>query len=190
MPLPPLAAPERRLARFAAVSSWATALFGLLCGVWPRAAFRLFSLGAVATSSAGMRLFGALAGAALLGVALSCRRTALRPREERGGLHALLALLGAGALFALSALLRARGPGQPADAQLPLAVAAGLFGLLFVTALWLFVRGAPGVNVGAVPQAPEAEAPANRPVALGVRPAPAAQPLPAEVQQAAGGSRG
>jgi hypothetical protein len=171
MPLPPLAARERLLARFASLSALGCTVLGLGCALWPRLVFRAFALGGPATSSAGMRLFGALGGAALLGVAVSVRRTALRPREDRGSFFSLLTLLGGGALFAAWSLLRARGPGVPASATQPLEVAALALSLLFILAAVLFVRGAPGVNVG--PVAVRSEGPAAKPVALGVRPAAA-----------------
>ena len=188
MPLPPLAASERRLARFAAVSAWACALAGLGSALAPRAVFRALSLGGAPTSSAGMRLFGALAGAGLLAVAVSCRRASLRPREERAAFHPLLAFLGAGALSSLAALFRSRGPLALQSELLPLEVASGLLLALFAAATWVFVSGAPGVNVGPVlTSGPLDKVPSGR-IALGVKPASpsATSPAPAAAADDAG----
>ena len=192
MPLPPLAAPERRLARFAAASTWAAGLTGLACALSPGAAFRLFALGGAATTSAGMRLFGVLAGAALLGVGASTRLVWLRPREERKAFHPQLVCLGAGALLSVVALLRAPGPGAGPSGLLPLEVAAGLLAVLFAASLWVFVAGAPGVNVGPVlASGPLDKAPSGRAVALGVKPAaPSATPPIAAGAQAPTGIAG
>ena len=178
MPLPPLAAPERRLARFAAASTWACALGGISFALAPGLTLRVLSLGGAAAASTGIRLFGAVAGAALFSVALSCRRVSFQPREERKAFHPLLAFLFSGVLFTAVALVRARGPFVPAGELLPIEVALAVLAALFTVAGWVFVTGAPGVNVGPVlTTGPLDKAPSGR-IALGVKPAAAAAASP------------
>ena len=204
MPLPPLAASERRLARFAAASTWGCALGGTACAVVPRQVFRAFALGGASTSSAGMRLFGALAGAALLALAISCRRVALRPREERTAFHPLLVFLLAGVLSTALALLRARGPAALPSDLTALKVALVALAALFAASAWVFVTGAPGVNVGPVMNTGPLDTAASGRLALGVKaagaapagapaaapsptqPAPAAAPIAADAKAPAG----
>jgi len=186
MPLPPLAASERRLARFAAASSWVCALLGLVCACVPQWVLRGLTLGGHAPVPVGGRLFAAAAGAGLIGLAASLRRVPASPREERRAFAPLLWTLGSSALFLALAWKRGDVLGLAAR---PLGLLALSCAALYLVLAFIYVRAAPGVNLGAPLPAPLEEGPA-KPVQLGVRVAPSPEPLAAPPQAAAGASRG
>jgi len=173
MPLPPLATNERRLARFAAAFCWLTLAAGLFIALAPRLLLRAMHLGGYAPASLGERLCAALAGAGLVGLAMSLRRTAKSPREERRSFAPVLWTLAAGAIFVGIAWRRGQVLGISAA---PLGWAALVCLSLYVLLATVYIRAAPGVNLGPS-TAPAPETAAAKPVALGVRAQPA--PLPA-----------
>jgi len=185
MPLPPLAASERRLARFAEVSSWICAPVGLATALVPQLELRGLMLGGHAPTPISTRLFAALAGAGLIGIAAALRRTALSPREHRHGFSPLLWTLGTAAISLGIAWRRGDVMGIGSG---PLGVLALACAALYSVLGLVYFRAAPGVNLGGPVAAPAEAAP--KAVQLGVRVAPAPAPLPVEPQAAAGASRG
>ncbi len=185
MPLPPLAASERRLARFAEVACWICALVGLAALAAPRLLLRPLHLGGFAPLAPGARWFAAFAGAGMLGLAASLRRTALSPRDERRGFAPLLWTL-AGAALSLFISWK-QGDAQGMSAR-PLGFAALGAIAAYLALAFVYFRAAPGVNLAApIPQPVDESVP--KPVTLGVRVAPAPLPEPlAEAPKAAAGA--
>ena len=170
MTVPPLAASERQLARLAALLSWLCLLVGLICALAPRLCLRVISLGGHGPVALATQLFGALAGAGLIGLAVSLRRTARDPRIGRTGFAPLLALLATNGIALV--LVWRRGDVLGFSAR-PLGVIALVSLVLFVVLLVAYSRAAPGVNLGPA-QTPTVAATAPKAVQLGVRsPAPA-----------------
>jgi hypothetical protein len=186
MPLPPLAASERRLAQIAAVASWCSTIVGLACAFAPRYFLRALSLGGHAPLLPDERLFAAFAGAGFIGVAISLRRTAAAPREQRQGFAPLLWMLASSAVLLGIGWRRGNMGGISAA---PLGVLAIGSAMVWLALAYIYVRAAPGVNLGAS-LAPPAEGPGPKAVQLGVRVAPAPAPLPDEPKAAAAASRG
>ena len=141
-------------------------------------------LGGYGPAAVGTRLFAALAGAGLVGIAASLRRVRANPREERKAFASLLWLL---AVSSISLGLAARKGAVLGLSARPLGILALAFAALYFVIAVIYFRAAPGVNLGAAVAPPAESAP--KPVQLGVRVAPAPEPLP-EQKAAAGASRG
>ncbi len=173
MTVPPLAASERQLARLAALLSWLCLLGGVLCALAPRLCLRVLSLGGHGPVALSTQLFGALAGAGLVGLAASLRRTAHEPRLARAGFAPLLWSLATSGLALL--LVWSRGEVLGFSAR-PLGVIAIVCITLFVFLVVAYARAAPGVNLGPA-QTNVIAAAAPKAVQLGVRsPSPAVAP--------------
>jgi hypothetical protein len=166
MPLPPLAASERRLAQLASGLSWLCLIAGVAV---------LGNSVASSVYAPRERLFVAATGAALFSMFLPLRRTAASPRDDRRAFAPLLWMLSIGALAMFMAWCRDTSSSA-------LGMAALVSVLLWAGLGFVYFRAAPGVNLGAV-IAPPAGAPVKA-VQLGVRVAPAPIPVAPAVEVA------
>ncbi len=169
MPPPPLSAHERRLGTFALISAVVYAGAGLFFAVLPRLTLKISAAGQRVDFMPGARLWHVLAVSMMAMLALCCALAAQKPRENRRMLLVVLLskAMSTGMALGSIALWRASSPEAHAGVRTLWTVVTTDFPLFLATA-YFYWKAAPGIAAEAQPQSVPEEAPAQRPVALGI----------------------